>query len=217
MAETYANKLYEIFRDTKQTEYHSSLGSFVDQFSSAEKELQLTLQSFSKMKPKAAKAVFSGTRVADGVSLIKRLMEVKPLKSKKKQTLLIDVLDQLKAINDARNLILHYGGQWQDGHTWLVTTESVAHTERTVRELKLTLPRLAEMRGDLIKIRMHLIDMRGAMPAKMRGVIQDVLSASWFYIRPGQPKQNQGQKAGRKGRHRSKRPQRKPSQVSAGG
>jgi hypothetical protein len=84
--------------------YYQALGKFVDTFANVEEILFLYLRvGWSSLRH--GKSHFSGVRIHDAVSFIKRIAEVGKAEL---SAALDDVLSQLLIINDVRNLILHH-------------------------------------------------------------------------------------------------------------
>ena len=100
------------FRDlVPKDRYYYELGLFVQHFSKIETLLQYALWFYSDTSEQTARAVFSGVRVEQAVSFIKRLHRSKDIEM---HPLLSASLDQIGVINAARNLIVHYGARFED-------------------------------------------------------------------------------------------------------
>jgi hypothetical protein len=85
--------------------YYGTLGLFVHSFAHAEGWLFMYLCRVAEVDEDTARAIFSGVRVHDPVSFIKRIAEVRnePLSNE-----FDEALSQLLIINDVRNHILHH-------------------------------------------------------------------------------------------------------------
>jgi hypothetical protein len=87
--------------------YYRALGEFVDTFANIEEVIFLYLSELAGVDHDTARAVFSGVRIHDAISFIKRIAEVRGVQLSAE---LDDVLGQLQIINDVRNLILASSG-----------------------------------------------------------------------------------------------------------
>lgn len=87
--------------------YFRALGGFVHFFSSAETSLTHLLGHLSDVSEDEAKALFSGVRTSQGISIINRLLETQGQLSERDR--LAPIFNQLAAINTMRNQILHNG------------------------------------------------------------------------------------------------------------
>jgi hypothetical protein len=95
--------------DEDESTYFEYLGRLVHTFSLAEAILFKFLIYYTGVSDKTARAIFSGVRVQEGISFIRRLMEIRRLGQTRKADI-DNVLAQFAKINDLRNHLLHY--QW---------------------------------------------------------------------------------------------------------
>lgn len=185
--------------------YYEALGEFIDEFAKVEAALHLTLWRYAKTPAPIAQAVFSGVRVDGAISFINRIFEVADHSDEAKADL-GHIFKQLKLINDARNLIIHYGSvPVPNMLVGRVSTNAlVALTEERLRSIPASARFLDDMTSDLRKIQMHLIVNHfvrepGVPPPYTEDELA-LLTAAWRH-RPPPPK-----------RRRSKTPDRSPTQ-----
>lgn len=172
--------------------YWLALGRFIDMFSTVECTVQLAVAKFSNVKDSVARAVFSGVRIKEGSSFIRRIMEVTNHPSDKRADM-EDVLKQLGFITDLRNEILHYGALPSDGPETIVTNKHIALTEDRITNRPVSKTILMEATNDLHKIQAHLVFVH--LPPAYQGAPDDyvrsmtgLLTAAWRYIPPQQQK-----------------------------
>jgi hypothetical protein len=127
--------------------YYLALGKFVEMFAKVEDAVFVALVRKTGVFSPRAEALFSGTRVRDAVSFIKRLHEADstPLPPR-----LAEVFGQLSAINTIRDRILHWGTWPTESGTGLqVTNRLRAHADRARHEFETSPEHLDDMRNDL--------------------------------------------------------------------
>lgn len=184
----------------KYDAYWKALGKFIHEFARIEAALQLLLWRLSKMDPKLAKAVFSGTRIDGASQFIRRLLEVRPI-DKKKEAVLLDMLTQLKIINDVRNLIVHHGAKVQEGDLWLVTNKHTAHAARSLQEMQISVKMLNAMTSDLSRIGLNLTLLSTPrQPATLFSRYARLLTGAWLY----KPSPRSGQASGKNRRSKNR-------------
>lgn len=88
--------------------YWQALGHFIEAFANAEVAMFSLLAFYAKVQIKAARALFSGTRVDASIKLIRRMIAT-DLPAEERQKEIELAFSQLTAITDARNDIIHYG------------------------------------------------------------------------------------------------------------
>ncbi|HZT04354.1 MAG TPA: hypothetical protein VFA39_19055 [Steroidobacteraceae bacterium] len=178
-----------------------SLGGFVLQFADTERAVLDTLTRLSGVPEEVGKALFSGTRGDSAISLIYRLLEVRndSHASKANQDRFKYAFDQFKAINEARNLILHHGFKDKASVTPLSTNERVALTQERLRSLRVTPELLDGMTSDLAKIEYTLavnaITKGRETPSDWEAILRS-LREPWRYTSPAQstPRASSNQK-----------------------
>jgi hypothetical protein len=135
-------------RSTKRDAYFRNLGIFVHVFAFVEDWMLLLLHQFSNVHDKAAPALFSGLRVDQAISLIRRLYEAHGHAIDPE---LDHAFRQLATINSTRNDILHYGGLGP-GDERIVSTRRAAHTPDRIRVFPVSSKVLDDMSTDLLTI-----------------------------------------------------------------
>jgi hypothetical protein len=168
--------------------YYRALGEFVEAFADVEGELFLYLYTLVGVDYNMARAVFSGVRVQEAVSFIRRIMEIRPSKIPEG---LDEVLAQILIINDTRNLILHHSvsGRYSKGQ--LIRTISNidrALTARRAKELPISEKILSDMTDDLFHIKTFLFHeaalLMELLPPETRARIErlgPVPVGAWLY------------------------------------
>ena len=103
-------------------QFHVHLGRFVHQFSQLEKTMQMYLMLESGVSHNVARAVFSGVKMAEGKSFIKRLREVS---GKTEDSEFVERLfAQITVLTTARNDILHHGAAFESVDTGNATVSN---------------------------------------------------------------------------------------------
>jgi len=136
--------------------YYQALGKFVDTFANVEEILFLYLYASAGVDYDTARAIFSGVRIHDAVSLIKRFAEVRKAEL---SAALDDVLSQLLIINDVRNLILHHpvSGRFRKGRfIRSISNIGRALTAERIKEMLISQRILMDMEYDLFRMQVFL-------------------------------------------------------------
>ena len=136
--------------------YYQALGKFVDTFANVEEILFLYLYASAGVDYDAARAIFSGVRIHDAVSFIKRIAEVGKAEL---SAALDDVLSQLLIINDVRNLILHHpvSGRFRKGRfIRSISNIGRALTAERIKEMLISQRILMDMEYDLFRMQVFL-------------------------------------------------------------
>jgi hypothetical protein len=181
--------------ETKTRKTLMALGEFVLEFAAAESQLLETLRVVGKVPKEFSRAALGGVRAEVAMQYVNRLFEIKP---PRKRTLALyhEVFPRFRAINSARNLILHYGIS-EEG---VSTDKSRALTEDKARSIPVSPEILAEMIEDLIKINAILtvnllvLQKRGVHPTDLWNVVR----RPWSYTPP--PPNQQKKRAGQQDR-----------------
>jgi hypothetical protein len=172
---------------TKVTDYWQALGYFVDEFARTEAQMQLALWRVAGVPDDIAKAIFSGTKIDAAIGFIRRIIEVRPIPDDKHK-ILESALVQLKAINDVRNLIVHYGAKFNHASDTLVASNRrSAHSERSLKEQPVSVQMLRNMALDLNKASVHLAAAAGVdspFPKVLNHLFQSTLESAWLYTPP---------------------------------
>jgi hypothetical protein len=130
--------------------FDAELGHFMDTFSLVEGLLLFLVISYAKLPTAVGKALLSPLRVDSGVTVLKRVIEARRLKTKRAKEI-VAVLDQLVVINKARNDIFHLGLSpvGSDGYRQEATNRDYAHSRRIVRSRPITRRTIRKMIYDL--------------------------------------------------------------------
>lgn len=167
-------------------EYRLALGTFVEAFAQVEAAIFYALSWHAKTRHSIAKAIFSGTRVEQAASFMRRLADANLIETAEWREL-EPVLTQLHHINDIRNAILHYGAQGvAEGGRALIADALRALTVQKIRIFPISADILADLTYDCRKIYRHLIvrhSGRAAVVGK-HPELEAVLEGAWRYEPP---------------------------------
>jgi hypothetical protein len=166
--------------------YYRALGEFVELFADVEGVLFLYLYTLVGVDEATAKAVFSGVRVHEAISFIRRLAEVR---THGIPATIDAVLAQLLIINDARNMILHNSMSPTYSKGRLVRTISNidrALTELRIKEIPISEEVIMRMCDDLFRIKAFFFHEYACLvvPAEDRGPFDrlgPVPVGAWLY------------------------------------
>jgi hypothetical protein len=187
--------------------YYRALGEFVDTFANVEEVMFLYLSALAGVDHDTARAVFSGVRIRDAISYIKRISEVRGVQLAAE---LDDVLGQLQIINDVRNLILHHPAseKWRSGRlVQSISNVGRALTAERIKEIPISAAILMDMKYDLFRIQVFLFHEFACLtiPEGERDAIDrlgPVQVGAWLYKPAQQPRARQANHI----RPRSRRP-----------
>lgn len=172
--------------------YHQALGRFVHEFAGIEAMLQFVLRHYTKVSEDARRAVFSGVRINEAISFLRRLAAVKEIGDSDWATLK-PLLDQLSIINDRRNALLHHGAKGIAEGRPVTSNDIVALTPGRVRAFPMSARSLKGMSDDLRQIWFGLsyyhVGPRWLPRGDSKEWVEKELAAPWRYI-PPRPKQN---------------------------
>lgn len=158
--------------------YCLALGHFVHVFAKLEMALQIVLWAESGLDPLRGRALFSGVKVDQAVSLIRRLHEAQ---GRQLSPFYNYVLPQVSAINAERNRILHYGAHAQDDGTLVVSNQRAAHIpERNVSTVVST-ETLSCMRDDVVTIVQVLTHIRHQLAGTSFTEGEELIGAAWKF------------------------------------
>jgi hypothetical protein len=203
--------------------YYAALGNFADTFSRVEAAIAYSLWHYAGTNRNIASAVFSGVRVKEAMSFIRRIAEVTNLRADLRADL-ENIFTQLGHITDARNDILHYGATniaEHRGGRGSVTNALKALTEEKTKSFPISPNILNDMTADLQEIMFHLRTNHTGSPFSPRGALvlammDGVLHSPWRYKHP-EPQKAQKAGAGKSRRSRKRDPkplrQRPPSRA----
>lgn len=184
-------------------EYNLALGRFVSSFAQVEAAMFYSRAWYAKTQRPIACAIFSGTRVDQATSFMRRLAEV-GLIGAAEWKLLEPVLKQLRLVTEIRNAILHYGAERVTTGRALVADALRALTPEKVKTFPISPDILADLNYDCQKIYRHLIVQHAGRPT-LRGdrpVLERILASAWRYI----PAQQAPIRLGERSRPHSRRP-----------
>src|SRR6266705_1053118 len=100
--------------------------------------LLFALKTYSKVSWPVARAIFSGVRVEQSMGFINRICDAfDPGDEWRKE--LEDVFTQLRAINEIRNSLLHYGSATLSDRGRITTNIRIAHVPTRIREYAVSL------------------------------------------------------------------------------
>ena len=184
-------------------EFLIQLGKFVLDFAEIERFMHIFLHGMAGVRESIGPALLSGIRLDQAQSLINRILDTEEDTFNK--SYLKRHFDQLGVINQVRNNILHYGADFQDRNTVVVSNRIVAHIPSRVREYEVTTHDLKSMSKDLqiIKTAIFVTLGRETLPPEMLDHYLSIAQTSWLY-KQAQPKahgdKNQGTPPNRKRR-----------------
>lgn len=166
-------------------DYWEALGHFVHQFAHVEKMLAAVLQHIAGIVGPISQAIFHGVRSEGARQYINRILEVTNHTQAVKDDFTF-VFAQLAHITAARNSLLHYGTELNEGTEFISTNQFWALTSDRIKELPVSVDILNQMTADLEKISAHLaVHLVRNWPDAMAG-LADRLSRPWQYKPPPQ-------------------------------
>lgn len=137
----------------KNDDYWIALGQFVQTYSAAEAIVQVLLQERANVTSETARAIFSGVRIKEAMSYIKRISQAQGITE---PDMLEPAFAQLADITSARNDILHYGAKFEDGKPEYVTTKRSAHLPEKARHFPVSPKILRQMIADIAVIMIQI-------------------------------------------------------------
>jgi hypothetical protein len=166
--------------------YWEALGHFVHEFAHVEKMLFSILQRTAQVSMPVARAIFHGARSDGARQFINRMLEV----TEPNPAIAEDfkfIFAQLAHITDARNSLLHYGTEFNEGTDFLSTNRFIALTKERVKNIPMSVEILNQMTADLDKISAHLlVHLVRGWADEVIVMVGDKLQASWRYTPPSQ-------------------------------
>ncbi len=161
--------------------YYLALGMFIQRYAGIEARLQALLWRYAEVPPEVARSIFSGVRVDQAVSFIKRLHKSRGIEM---HPMMIDTLDQIGVINAARNLTIHYGAEFDKGEPQFVTDQRISNRPEDARWFPISVKALDALTADIkhIHLRINLVVQREQMkPEKFEGGAERMLRRAWQY------------------------------------
>lgn len=140
--------LKQLLRENLYDNYVHALGEFVHSFSAVEMAIHGCLCHHTKVSNEVQRAVFSGVRIKEGVSFLRRLAEVGEM-DPGEWAMMKPLFDHLNVLTDKRNSLLHYGADGVKEGTPFVSNTSRALTWDKVEEFPITARMLRRMSHDL--------------------------------------------------------------------
>jgi hypothetical protein len=163
--------------------YYEALGRFVEAFSLVEAMLLFTLKTYTKVSWPVARAIFSGTRVETSMDFVNRICDAFDPGDEQRNELK-DVFKQLRAINEVRNSLLHYGSFTRSDKGRITSNVRIAHVPKKIKEHPVSLEIFDEMTSDLQKINYHLTTLCLKPNASYPERVADIpeIADAWRYI-----------------------------------
>lgn len=161
--------------------YYLALGRFIQRYAGIEARLQALLWRYAEVSPEVARSIFSGVRVDQATSFIKRLHKSRGIEM---HPMMVDMLDQIGIINAARNLIIHYGAEFDKGEPQFVTNQRIANRPEDARWFPISAQTLGALTADIkhIQLRITLLDQRDQMkPERFEKRADRMLQRAWQY------------------------------------
>ncbi|AQR74937.1 hypothetical protein [Sphingomonas sp. LM7] len=133
--------------------YWQALGRFVFYYAYLEDAMQQTLRRVTRTPPAVGKAIFSGVRVSQAISNIRRTYEAR---GEAVPAFLEETMQKAGAINSERDRILHHGiyfRAWDEG----IVTDQARQLDRKVRTTQITVPLLDDLNWDTMVVWSRLV------------------------------------------------------------
>ena len=123
--------------------YWTALGKFLHRYAQIEQTLNIILRLTAGVTHKRGRALFSGTRVAGAIELIKRIHDDD---GRALSPWLVKALPKLKELTTARDLILHQGFALDSEQ--IVVSNSTRTVPRNAKTLRYSVSDLYDMEAD---------------------------------------------------------------------
>jgi hypothetical protein len=169
--------------------YYEALGRFVEAFSIVEGMLLFMLKTYAKVSWPMARAIFSGARVGTAIDFVNRICDAFDPGDQQREELK-EVFKQLRAINEIRNSLLHYGSFTRSNIGRISSNIRIAHVPTRIKEHLVSLEIIGAMTTDLQKISYHLTTLCLKPQASFAERVVDIpeIADAWRYIRPQRPR-----------------------------
>jgi hypothetical protein len=172
-------------------QYNAALGSFVQSFARVEHGMHRALRWYAKVDVETARAVFSGVRAMEASGYLRRLADIGGIEASE-WARLNPLLAQLKAINDVRNILLHYGAENIAEGEGIATDIRTALLPERARAFPVSATILWNMSTDLSVIYTALLLRHVGHPAqpsdRLTRWLERTLRKPWQYKPPLPPK-----------------------------
>ncbi len=199
---------FYIDSDSKNAPYWQKVGQLIESFALVEDELNKLLAFYSRVSPPTARALFSGVRTDAAMGYIRRIMAVEETPEIRKRDL-EDIFSHLTAINEVRNLLIHYQSSGE-GDDRIVTDQARALVIERARKHRISEDTLTAICLDLYQIANRInFHRHGKNPWAVKSShSRYVLTAAWRY----KPPQNRQTKAKPRKRMDRRKRQAQPDQ-----
>lgn len=154
----------------EEREYDEAIGRFITVFAEAESSLLYVAVHYTAIKPFiVGLAALAPLRVDSGITVIKRVIEARRLRSKLARELL-HALEQFAVINKARNDLLHFG----IGSNQVITNEHAMYHKRLVRRRPFSMKIVRQLLADTEDISMYFTVHFAIKPDKVTRLFRKV-------------------------------------------
>lgn len=161
--------------------YYLALGLFVQRYAGIEARLQTLLWRYAEVPPEVARSIFSGVRVDQAMSFVKRLHKSREIEM---HPMMIDTLDQIGVINTARNLIIHYGAKFDKGEPQFVSNRRIANRPEDAQWFPISVQTLDALTADIshIHLRINLLVQHDRMKQeRFEKGVERMMQRAWRY------------------------------------
>jgi hypothetical protein len=135
-------------------EFLAAFGDFMLAYSQVEAVLKEVLRKSAGVTRPVGKALFSDMRLRPAIDRIRRINEANGTQIHPK---LSEAFEQLAAINDMRDKLIHQGFSCVDDGSFITSNRRLAHVETKVKTLPISIETLADMTDDLTGIHLSFI------------------------------------------------------------
>jgi hypothetical protein len=134
--------------------YWRALGKFIHEFSGTERVFLQLLDFLAGVEFPISASIFFGFRADACKDAINRILEATD--NAEVAARLKEPFQQFGIINGARNSIVHWGAHATEEDDIVAMNDFIAHTDRRIRSLSVSVKMLGNMCFDLTKINFHL-------------------------------------------------------------
>lgn len=169
----------------------AEFGDFILAYSWVEDSLKEVLRKSAGVTVPVGKALFSDMRLRPAIDRIRRIHEANGTKVHPK---LAQAFDQLAAINDMRDKLIHQGFEGLDDSTFITTNKRVAHAPARVKTFPVSAQTLRDMTDDLTGIVLYFYrwgnasrDLEQRLPGIWKHLMDQLderVRRSWRYKSP---------------------------------
>lgn len=183
--------------------YWMTLGRFIQEFSQLETFIQVFLMIETKVDQTVAKAIFSGVRIDQGKSYIKRTRQAL---GKPDDKALNHIFEQITVITKARNEILHNGASFEKDEEEGIVSNAFRAMPGSEYSFPVSAEILDDLIGDIIRIQTALINFMAegtGIPEEIMDKSSEAALSPWFYK---SPERSQNRPPSRQGNQKQKSP-----------